>query len=66
MIGFNKIVIMDMDTIELTNLNRQFLFRKRDIGRSKAEVASEFIKSKHPHIDIEWHNCKLADKDEEF
>lgn len=43
LMGFKKIHIVDMDTIELSNLNRQFLFRKNDIGLSKAKCAVEFI-----------------------
>lgn len=37
--GFKHIHIIDLDTIELSNLNRQFLFRRCHIGQSKAEVA---------------------------
>jgi len=66
LIGFKKIVIIDMDTIELTNLNRQFLFRHKDIGKSKSAVAAAFVQNKLPHVEIESYNCKLQDMDEDF
>lgn len=36
--GFGEIHIIDLDTIDLSNLNRQFLFRFEHIKKSKALV----------------------------
>lgn len=64
--GFSDIHIIDMDTIDLSNLNRQFLFRKNDIGRSKAEVAAEFIRKRVPSCQVVSHFKKIQDMDLDF
>lgn len=48
----SSIVIIDMDTIELTNLNRQFLFSDKDIGKPKAAVAVSYIHKRFPRTNI--------------
>lgn len=66
--GFKKIHLIDMDTIDLSNLNRQFLFRAADIGRYKSEVAAEFVRARmgDPQLQIEVHTCRIQDKPVEF
>lgn len=66
--GFKHIDVIDMDTIDISNLNRQFLFRQKDVGRSKAEVAVEFIRQRlrDPQLHLTPHFCKIQDKPLEY
>ncbi|XP_047353740.1 SUMO-activating enzyme subunit 2 isoform X1 [Vespa velutina] len=52
MTGFSDIEIIDLDTIDVSNLNRQFLFQKKHVGKSKAEVAKETALTFNPNAKI--------------
>ncbi|MFL6760340.1 HesA/MoeB/ThiF family protein [Sphingomonas sp.] len=41
--GIGKLTIIDSDVVELANLHRQPLFRERDAGYSKADLALQFV-----------------------
>ncbi|XP_054748219.2 SUMO-activating enzyme subunit 2-like isoform X2 [Lytechinus pictus] len=51
--GFRTIVVIDLDTIDVSNLNRQFLFQKKHVGKSKAQVAKESVLTFNPDVSIE-------------
>lgn len=59
--GIKNIFLVDLDTIELSNLNRQFLFRKDDIGKFKCEVAAKFISNRYPDITIDYSSKKIQE-----
>jgi molybdopterin-synthase adenylyltransferase len=50
--GIGTITIVDMDTVDLTNLNRQILHMDRDIGKKKTVSAIEKLREYNPDITI--------------
>lgn len=46
------ITITDMDRIEISNLNRQFLFGRGHVGQSKSVVATKIIRTMNPDINV--------------
>ncbi|KAF9136095.1 E1 ubiquitin-activating protein uba2 [Mortierella sp. 14UC] len=52
MSGFKNIEVIDLDTIDLSNLNRQFLFQKQHIKKSKAHIAKASALAFNPNVNI--------------
>jgi len=53
--GIQNFILVDNDTVSLTNLNRQLIATHETIGRSKVEVARERILSINPNAKVEIH-----------
>uniref|UniRef100_A0A3Q1JLF7 E1 ubiquitin-activating enzyme n=1 Tax=Anabas testudineus TaxID=64144 RepID=A0A3Q1JLF7_ANATE len=54
-----QITVTDMDFIERSNLNRQFLFRSQDIGKPKSEIAAKAAREMNPQMQITAHQNRL-------
>jgi molybdopterin/thiamine biosynthesis adenylyltransferase len=59
LMGIGKIIIVDLDKVETSNLSRQMLFRPGDEGRPKAEVAAERLKEMNPFLSVDYYFDKL-------
>uniref|UniRef100_A0A646QDP3 E1 ubiquitin-activating enzyme n=1 Tax=Hemiscolopendra marginata TaxID=943146 RepID=A0A646QDP3_9MYRI len=58
------ITVTDMDTIEKSNLNRQFLFRPWDVQQMKSEIAAIAVKQMNPFIHITPHQNRVGPETE--
>ncbi|KAK9876752.1 hypothetical protein WA026_014990 [Henosepilachna vigintioctopunctata] len=61
--GFQDIEIIDLDTIDVSNLNRQFLFRKEHVGKPKAVVARETILGYNPDIKVKAYHDSITSQE---
>jgi molybdopterin/thiamine biosynthesis adenylyltransferase len=48
--GIGRLTIIDSDVVDLSNLHRQPLFRERDAGYSKADLALQFVQRLNRHV----------------
>ena len=60
--GIGEIGIMDFDVVDDSNLHRQVLFGREDVGVPKVEAAKRRLASLNPHINIKTYNLQLTSK----
>ncbi|KAL1419977.1 hypothetical protein MTO96_024770 [Rhipicephalus appendiculatus] len=56
--------VTDMDVIERSNLNRQFLFRPEDIGQMKSTTAARAVLEMNPELNIAVHEDRVGPETE--
>lgn len=60
-----QIIVTDMDTIEKSNLNRQFLFRSHDVQKFKSTVAAVAAHKMNPDLNVHAHTNRVGADTEE-
>ena len=63
--GVGQITLIDADTIEMSNLQRQIAYVEENIGFYKAEILAKRLKQINPHIRIESYTSKLDESNAE-
>lgn len=58
--GVGKLVIVDHGKLELSNLNRQILYKTKDIGEFKAKLAAQRLKELNPNVDIDYFTKEIT------
>ncbi|GGF01194.1 HesA/MoeB/ThiF family protein [Hymenobacter cavernae] len=58
--GVGNLGLLDFDTVDETNLQRQVLYTTADVGRSKAEVAAEKLRAQNSLISVQSHLTRIT------
>jgi adenylyltransferase/sulfurtransferase len=58
--GVGKLGLVDFDTVDFSNLQRQILHGTEDVGRPKGDSAKETIGSINPNVEVVLHNVRIS------
>lgn len=57
-----SLTLVDFDTVELTNLHRQFFFTRKDVGKFKAEVIAHSLRSNNTSLKVICYTKSIFEK----
>ncbi|HKT48829.1 MAG TPA: ThiF family adenylyltransferase [Candidatus Angelobacter sp.] len=60
LLGFENMVVVDMDLIDATNLSRSILYRSTDVGKRKVDVAAEATRNIFPEARVHPINANVV------
>jgi len=63
--GIGRIGLVDFDTVDFSNLQRQILHGTRDVGRKKINSARDTIKEINPNVQVDLHDCFFTSENAE-
>lgn len=58
--GIGKLILIDFDSVDPTNLNRQ-QYKMCQLGRFKTEALAENLREITPYVELEYHTVKLTE-----
>ena len=58
--GIGKLGILDFDTVDFSNLQRQIAHGTEDVGRPKTESAKATINRINPNVEVVLHNTRIT------
>jgi len=58
--GVGRLGLVDFDTVDFSNLQRQIIHGTEDVGRHKGESARDTLKSINPGVDVTLHSVRLS------
>jgi ubiquitin-activating enzyme E1 len=65
-LGVQRARVIDMDSIERSNLSRQFLFRNEHVGQLKSATASAAVQAMRPSLSVEAFSQRVGRETEEL
>src|SRR5438105_3111271 len=58
--GIGKLGILDFDSVDFSNLQRQIIHGTEDVGRPKTESARETLNRINPNVEVIIHNTRIS------